>query len=324
MCWLDEEQMQGDINAKMTKGVDESRVAVVFITNRYITKAAGEGEGGADDNCKFEFDYALLRKGVQRMVAVVMEPDARNPKEWLGVVGGKLGTSLYVDLSADEGQGAWMNGVQQLVREIRDRAAVTVHSSVKPNHLKLLTESLRPRNLLQRSHKATGDDEAHRTRAGRVSRERDQARFGAAKTAQPESLPSRVDAAVTAEDPATKPVSLPAPWAETNPQLSDGIATGALPSQAPVDKPVDTPSDREYTQVASRVQEEGLPVLLSRLSRSVSNFFITEEDLKLPTETAAKSDVTERGQPASSSNSVALAGGQPTGTQGMLVTDLEA
>ena len=129
----------------------------------------------------------------------------------------------------------------------------------------------------------------------------------------------------TAEDLATKPVDLPAPLAETNPQLRDGIAgKGALPPQTPVDKPVESPSDREYTQVASRVQEEGLPVLLSRLSRSVSSFFITEEDLKLPTETAAKSDVTERGQPASSSNSVALAGGRPTGTQGMLVTDLEA
>eukprot|EP00966_Prymnesium_polylepis_P054150 1251760-Prymnesium_polylepis.1 len=118
--------MQGDINSKMTQGIDDSAVIVVFITNQYIKKVAGDGAAGADDNCKMEFDYAvrialdlnlgrslviraldprgrqLLRKGVRRMVAVVMEPGLRDTTAWTGVVGAKLGTSLYCDCSDNE------------------------------------------------------------------------------------------------------------------------------------------------------------------------------------------------------------------------------
>ena len=100
-AWFDEEQMRGDINKQMTKGIDDSACMIVFVTKRYITKAGGEGPNGDDDNCKFEFDYALRRKGVAKMIACVMEPQCRNPKDWEGVVGGKLGGLLYIDLSDD-------------------------------------------------------------------------------------------------------------------------------------------------------------------------------------------------------------------------------
>ena len=120
-CWFDEEQMQGDINKQMTKGIDNSAVVVAFITSRYVTKVNGEGPNAEDDNCKFEFDYALLRKGVANMVACVMEPGMRNPKTWAGVVGGKLGTNLYVDLAHDEGDEGFTSGVQRLIKEIQSR-----------------------------------------------------------------------------------------------------------------------------------------------------------------------------------------------------------
>ena len=50
-CWFDEEQMQGDINKQMTKGIDGSAVIVAFITSRYVTKVNGDGPNGEDDNC---------------------------------------------------------------------------------------------------------------------------------------------------------------------------------------------------------------------------------------------------------------------------------
>ena len=50
-CWFDEEQMQGDINSKMTSGIDDSAVVVCFITSRYVTKVSGDGPNGDDDNC---------------------------------------------------------------------------------------------------------------------------------------------------------------------------------------------------------------------------------------------------------------------------------
>eukprot|EP00966_Prymnesium_polylepis_P125111 2893326-Prymnesium_polylepis.1 len=58
-CWLDEEQMHGDINSKMTSGIEDSSVVIVFITSEYLKKAAGEGAAGADDSCKTEFDFAV-------------------------------------------------------------------------------------------------------------------------------------------------------------------------------------------------------------------------------------------------------------------------
>ena len=121
-CWFDEEQMQGDINSKMTSGIDDSAVVVCFVTSRYVTKVSGEGPNGDDDNCKLEFDYTVLRKGAGRMVAVVMEPSMKNPSNWVGVVGAKLGTKLYVDLAAHESEGAFTAGVRHLAKEIQARA----------------------------------------------------------------------------------------------------------------------------------------------------------------------------------------------------------
>eukprot|EP00966_Prymnesium_polylepis_P134275 3103821-Prymnesium_polylepis.1 len=57
------------------------------------------------------------------MVAVVMEPEMRDTKVWMGVVGGKLGTSLYVDLSADQADEKFASGVEHLAKEICDRIA---------------------------------------------------------------------------------------------------------------------------------------------------------------------------------------------------------
>eukprot|EP00966_Prymnesium_polylepis_P054250 1254396-Prymnesium_polylepis.2 len=114
--------MQGDVNSKMTQGIDDSAVIVVFITNQYIRKVAGDGAAGADDNCKMEFDYALLRKGVRKIVAVVMEPDLRDTKTWTGVVGAKLGTSLYCDCSDNEATASFAKTVEQLAGEIRTRS----------------------------------------------------------------------------------------------------------------------------------------------------------------------------------------------------------
>ena len=49
-----------------------------------------------------QFDYALLRKGRKKMIAVVMEKACCNPRDWTGTVGGKLGTTLYVNLTGDD------------------------------------------------------------------------------------------------------------------------------------------------------------------------------------------------------------------------------
>ena len=64
----------------------------------------------------------LLRKGVRRMVAVVMEPGLRDTKAWTGVVGAKFGTSLYCDCSDNETTASFAQTVEQLAGEIRARS----------------------------------------------------------------------------------------------------------------------------------------------------------------------------------------------------------
>eukprot|EP00966_Prymnesium_polylepis_P323992 7380107-Prymnesium_polylepis.3 len=56
------------------------------------------------------------------MVAVVMEPGLRDTKAWTGVVGAKLGTSLYCDCSDNEATASFAKTVEQLADEIRTRS----------------------------------------------------------------------------------------------------------------------------------------------------------------------------------------------------------
>jgi hypothetical protein len=90
-CWLDENQMTGDIVAQMTQGIDDSSVVIVCVTQEYIEKVSGKGPKGAGDNCKIEFDYTMRRKGPEMVVPVVMEPSCLNPREWEGAVGAQVG-----------------------------------------------------------------------------------------------------------------------------------------------------------------------------------------------------------------------------------------
>ena len=54
------------------------------------------------------------------MIVVVMEKSCRNPRDWTGAVGGKLGGLLYVDLSDDA---KFDGGINHLTNEIRNVVA---------------------------------------------------------------------------------------------------------------------------------------------------------------------------------------------------------
>ena len=147
VTWFDEERMHGDVVAQMTDGIDHSSLVLVFITHNYINKVAGFGPNGANDNCKVraaytpsaaercpslahpyserdvgacatqaEFDYATHRKGVERVLPVLMEAGCRDSRQWQGAVGMRLAGQLYQDLSED-GE-AFDAGVAELVERI--------------------------------------------------------------------------------------------------------------------------------------------------------------------------------------------------------------
>jgi hypothetical protein len=115
ICWLDEDQMTGDIQDKMAKGIDNSNCIIAFCTRRYMEKVGGDNEV---DNCKLEFGYSVRRKGVDKMIPVVLDPSMRNTREWTGKLGFNLGGLLYVDCSSDE---KLEESVDSLCREIKKR-----------------------------------------------------------------------------------------------------------------------------------------------------------------------------------------------------------
>ncbi|RHY10480.1 hypothetical protein DYB25_001851 [Aphanomyces astaci] len=91
--WFDQEKME-----QMIHGIDNARVIVVFVTQRYIAKVGGPN---AEDNCQLEFNYAARRKTASRMIPVLIDPTPalKNPASWNGEVGFVLGGHLYLDLS---------------------------------------------------------------------------------------------------------------------------------------------------------------------------------------------------------------------------------
>lgn len=99
LTWLDEERMSGNVQEKMTMGIDNATIAVTFITKNYMEKVNGPNAG---DNCKLEFRYCCSRKTSSKMLAVVMEEDLRSTNKWVGIIGMNLGGELYVDMCNDQ------------------------------------------------------------------------------------------------------------------------------------------------------------------------------------------------------------------------------
>lgn len=126
--WCDDQQLFGDINKQMADGIDNSSMVICFVTKAYNDKVAGNGPRGDDDNCKYEFDYALLvrappaqirtlrsrwltetflvacaqRKEVRNMITVVMEPGMKDKSKWTSSLGGKLAGKMWIDASGDD------------------------------------------------------------------------------------------------------------------------------------------------------------------------------------------------------------------------------
>ena len=73
--WFDSEQMTGDIVDKMCDGIDNTRLVLVFVTQRYAKRVQS---GQDNDKCKLEFKYAMRQKA-GNMVPIIMEERMRNP-----------------------------------------------------------------------------------------------------------------------------------------------------------------------------------------------------------------------------------------------------
>jgi hypothetical protein len=96
ITWFDEEQMEGNIVTRMTEGIEKAKCVLVFITENYRKKVNGSEER---DNCYREFSHAVVHKGPQKMISIVMEKEMRNPSEWKRLLGVSLQNHLFYDFS---------------------------------------------------------------------------------------------------------------------------------------------------------------------------------------------------------------------------------
>ena len=97
--WFDEEQMEGNIQKKMIRGIDNASCVLVFITKRYMDKVDGDDSA---DNCQLEFNYSIKRKKAGFILPVVMEKSMKLTDDWCGPIGFHIGNNLYVDMTTDD------------------------------------------------------------------------------------------------------------------------------------------------------------------------------------------------------------------------------
>ena len=95
--YFDLEEIGGNIAEKLSIGIMQAKVILVFITQRYAGKMSS---AYSNDNCKLEFLYASKMKTL-KMVPVVMETGMRDAERWTGLIYSHLSHVLYVDMSGD-------------------------------------------------------------------------------------------------------------------------------------------------------------------------------------------------------------------------------
>mmetsp|Transcript_4906 Transcript_4906/g.6848 ORF Transcript_4906/g.6848 Transcript_4906/m.6848 type:complete len:293 (+) Transcript_4906:112-990(+) len=117
-CWIDEQEMSGDINRAMDNGINFSRTFIVCVTEDYMRKIDGQGPNEMQDNCLKEFKYAVTSKTPARMLAVVMEKNCCATSDWFGPLEATLGSSLYCGFTSDDD---FEQSMDRIVVELKKR-----------------------------------------------------------------------------------------------------------------------------------------------------------------------------------------------------------
>eukprot|EP00047_Mylnosiga_fluctuans_P020236 m.90059 g.90059 ORF g.90059 m.90059 type:complete len:320 (+) comp8440_c0_seq3:161-1120(+) len=82
VTWFDEERMRGFIPRAMAEGIEQAKVVVCFLTQRYQEKATGDDNR---DNVQLEFNHAFQKKTPKFMTAVPMETRCLDTRQSSGV-----------------------------------------------------------------------------------------------------------------------------------------------------------------------------------------------------------------------------------------------
>ena len=132
--WFDEEVLSGDIVDQITKGIEQTKCVIVFMTQKYLNKVNGDN---ANDYCKTEFYHASNVRTKDKMVAVIMEP-CMTGREWMGRVGSCLNRKIFIDMSDNvKDENYLMEKMKSLQKELRamgiQPTSVTNNMRIKKN-----------------------------------------------------------------------------------------------------------------------------------------------------------------------------------------------
>jgi len=117
--WFDDEQMRGNYLLKMVEGIEGSAVILICVTRRYMEKVAED----ADNNCKFEFEYALNKRMTLNMLPIVMEDSMLDTSKWHGSLCMTLGRHRYCKLTTNDDSDFddAVDAIALRIRESRER-----------------------------------------------------------------------------------------------------------------------------------------------------------------------------------------------------------
>ena len=109
--WYDTDagRMEGNLHEAMARGIEASEMALVFVTKIYQEKANGKGASGVSDNVYLEFNHCVSKLTPDKMICVVMEHGMLNDKKWRGKFGFNLSGRIYVDLTGNLNDPAYLS-----------------------------------------------------------------------------------------------------------------------------------------------------------------------------------------------------------------------
>ena len=95
--WLHEFNLRGNLAKGIIEGLQASEKVVVFITYRYLQRSRNP-----DNNCTKEFMQAT-KKGVDKLIPVVLDDSVLDPKSWFGTcIEFELGSQTPFDFTSPE------------------------------------------------------------------------------------------------------------------------------------------------------------------------------------------------------------------------------
>lgn len=94
--WFDEYDIYGNIDNSIMKGINNAKVIIICLTQRYCDKVNNAVNNNyLNDNCYKEWSYCLFKQKI--IIPVIMDPDMKTIYLQDGIVQMYLNNTIYID-----------------------------------------------------------------------------------------------------------------------------------------------------------------------------------------------------------------------------------